>query len=378
MKQGVLFLLFVGLLNSTLYAKSETEVDGYIRGTYHTHDIKDDQVYKSDAIGGKLHFETASTDGVSLGASLYASASIFHNDNEGLISLRGETHNSYAIVGEAYLKGEFGKSILKIGRQEIETPFAQMDDIGMIPNTFEAMTFVNNDMENTTLFLGQIQKMSGVDAEVIDKFTKVNGSKHMQVLGLNYDGIANLELSGWYSRLSGGEVDKITYLEAMYEKEFGAYSYGWGLQYSKQGHTVGVSTRVLGATLSVTSKNTGLTLGTAYNETKDGSAFSGFGGGPFFSNSEYLILDNGGDEATAKWMGAEFDASLMGFKGLSLGLAKIILETEAKKEATEMDFVASYEINKDVEVHMIYSDLKGTNVGEDDAKHLRVYANYNF
>ena len=122
----------------------------------------------------------------------------------------------------------------------------------------------------------------------------------------------------------------------------------------------------------------GLTFATAYNETKDGSAFSGFGGGPFFSNSEYLILDNAGDEAKAKWMGVELDASILGMNGLNIGIGKITLETEANKKATEVDFVASYEINKDVEIHMIYSDLKGTNVGEDDAKHLRIYANYNF
>ena len=225
-------------------------LDGYIRGTYQNHDIKNDKVYKDDAIGGKLHFETDSMDGVSLGASLYASSSVINYDNRGLIALRGETHKSYSILGEAYLKSEFGKNVLTIGRQEIETPFAQIDDIGMIPNTFEAVTLINNEMEDTILFLGQIQKMSGVDAEVIDKFTKVNGSKKMQVLGLTYDGIADLALLGWYYRMSGAEVDNITYLEAMYEKEFGAYAYSLGLQYSKQGHNVGASTKVLGATLS--------------------------------------------------------------------------------------------------------------------------------
>jgi hypothetical protein len=378
MKNILLTLALFSSLNAESLGNKSTIVDGYIRGTYHTHDIKDDKVYKDDAIGGKLHFETASTDGVSLGASVYTSTSIFNDDNKGLIPLRGETHKSYTIIGEAYLKSEFGKNVLKVGRQEIETPFAQVDDIGMIPNTFEAVTLINTGMENTTIFLGQIQRMAGVDAEIIDEFTRVNGSKNMQVLGLNYDGIANLALAGWYYRLSGAEVDKITYLEATYENEFGAYAYGWGLQYSKQGHNIGSSTRVLGATLNLTAKNMGLTFSGAYNETKDGSAFSGFGGGPFFSNSEYLILDNAGDDAKAKWMGVEFDASLFGVKGLTMGIGKIILETEVEKEATEVDFIASYEINKDTEIHMIYSDLKGTNVGEDDAKHLRVYVNYNF
>jgi hypothetical protein len=378
MRRELMSFALLSVIGVEANAGDKFIIDGYIRGTYQNHDVKRDRVYKDDAIGGKLHIETASMDGVSLGASLYASSSVINDDNRGLIALRGETHKSYSILGEAYLKSEFGKNVLKIGRQEIETPFAQIDDIGMIPNTFEAVTLINNEMENSTLFLGQIQKMSGVDAEVIDRFSKVNGSKKMQVLGLTYDAIADLALLGWYYRLSGAEVDTISYFEAMYEKEFGAYAYSCGLQYSKQGHNVGGSTSVLGATLTFMANPMGLTFSTAYNETKDGSAFSGFGGGPFFSNSEYLILDNAGDDAKAKWMGVEWDASILGLSGLNMGIGKIILETKEDKEASEIDFVASYEINSDVEIHMIYSNLKGANVGEDEAKHLRVYANYNF
>jgi len=43
---------------------------------------------------------------------------MFNDDNHGLVPLRGESHKSYAILGEAYLKSEFGKSMLKVGRQE--------------------------------------------------------------------------------------------------------------------------------------------------------------------------------------------------------------------------------------------------------------------
>lgn len=130
--------------------------------------------------------------------------------------------------------------------------------------------------------------------------------------------------------------------------------------------------------MTLTAKSIGLTLTSSYNETKDGSASSGFGGGSFFSNSEYLIIDNGGDNCKAKWLGGEFDASLWGVDGLTIGLGKITLEQEDKRDSTEIDLVASYDIDKDMEIHLIYSDLKGSNVGEDNAKNLRVYANYNF
>jgi len=355
-----------------------TEVDGYLRGAYQSHNVNDDKTYKDGAIGGKLHFETGAYYGVSLGASAYASKAIFKHDNKGLIPFRGDNHDSYAILGEAYLKATFGNSMLTVGRQEIETPFAQVDDIGMTPNSFEAVIFENKGIEDTSIFLGHVQRMAGVDAEVIDDFTNVNGSKHMQVLGVTYEGIKDVDISTWYYHLKDAEIESIVYVEGNYEKELGNTTFGAGIQYAKQRYHVGNDATVYGGTLSATENRLGLTVTTAYTKVKDNAATSGFGGGPFYSNSEYLILDNAGKDAKAKWIGIEFDASVVGMTGFNMGIGKITLETETKKEASEVDFVASYELNKEMEVHLVYSDLKGINVAEDDAKHLRVFANYNF
>ncbi len=359
-------------------ALEQTKVDGYIRGSYQVHNVTDDRTYKDDAIGGKVHLETGAFYGVTLGASLYSSNAMFNDDNHELVPLIGENHKSYTILGEAYMQLDFGKSMLKVGRQEIETPFAQVDDIGMVPNTFESAIFENSDIDDTTIFLGQIQRMAGVDADVVDKFTKVNGSNNMQVLGVNYEGVQDLALGAWYYNLKDGEIDSIAYLEANYEKELGDMTYGVGLQYAKESYLNDADAKVYSGTLSATENNIGLTLSTAYSKAKDNGASSGFGGGPFFSNSEYLILDNAGKDGTALWYGAEYDASKVSIEGLTIGLEYVTLTNEAKKEATEADLVLSYEMNDDFEIHAIASNLKGHNVGEDDAKHLRVFANYNF
>ena len=380
MKKISLMLLAVLSANAETLrdALEETKVDGYLRGTYQSHNVKDDKTYKDDALGGKVHIKTGDFYGVSLGASLYSSNAMFNDDNHGLVPLRGENHKSYTILGEAYMQLDFGKSMLKIGRQEIDTPFAQVDDIGMIPNTFESAIFENRDIEDTTVFLGQIQRMAGVDTEVVDKFTNVNGSNDMQVLGINYEGVKDLALQGWYYNLKDGEIDSIAYLEANYEKELGDMTYGVGLQYAKESYLNDADAKVYSGTLSATENNIGLTLSTAYSKAKDNGASSGFGGGPFYSNSEYLILDNAGKDGTALWYGAEYDASKVGIEGLTVGLEYVTLTNEAKKESTEADLVLSYEMSDNFEIHAIASNLKGHNVGEDDAKHLRVFANYNF
>jgi len=376
---GTLLLGVVGLQAGELgNALEKTEVDGYLRATYQSHDVKDDRIYKDDALGGKIHFETGAFKTLSVGASAYTSRAMFNDDNHGLVPLRGESHKSYAILGEAYLKSEFGKSMLKVGRQEIETPFAQVDDIGMVPNTFEAAIFENRDMTDTTLFLGQIQRMAGVDAEVVDKFTNVNGSNHMQVVGLSYEGVKDWTLSGWYYRLKKAEIESIGFLEADYEKVLGDTTFALGFQYATQDYREGEDAKVYGAMVSATDNGSGLTLSTAYTKVGGNAVTSGFGGGPFYSNSEYLILDNAGREGKALWYGGEYDASHMGYKGLTVGLGKVTLTNEFNKEATETDLVLSYELDDDFEIHAIASELNGANVGEDDAKHLRVFANYNF
>jgi hypothetical protein len=295
-----------------------------------------------------------------------------------LIPLRGESDKSYSILGEAYLKGQFGKTMIKIGRQEIETPFVQMDDIGMVPNTFEAFWVENRDIEDTTIVLGQIQKMAGVDADVIDRFTRINGDKNIQVVGVTYEGVENLTLLGWYYNLEDGEVDKIAYLEADYESSLNGFGYGVGVQYAKESYSVGDTADVVGATISGTIESIGLTLSTAYTKSSNNSAYSGFGGGSFFSNSEYLIIDNAGDEGEALWFGTEWDGEVAGAKGLTLSLGRVRLENRVGEGATELDFVASYEIGKNLEMHLIYSDLDGLSVGEDNAQHIRLFVNQTF
>ncbi|HHD75938.1 MAG TPA: outer membrane porin, OprD family [Campylobacterales bacterium] len=359
-------------------ALTNGKVEGYVRSTYHVHNLKNDKTYKDDGIGGKVHFKTADDYKMRLGATLYATTQLFYNDNSPIVPLRGEDNRAYAILGELYLEGKFDKTVLKLGRQELNTPFADMDDIGMVPNTFEALTMVNQNINDTEVFVGQINKMAGVDAEVTDKFTKINGSHNMQLMGVAYGGIENLELSGWYNRLHKGEVDSIGYLESTYTQALTTFEYVLGVQYAKETYSMAEDTQVWGAKLDIGIKPYGLVLMAGYNQVGNNAAFSGFGGGPFYVASEFLILDHAGKNGEARCLGLEYEASAVGLDGLVLGLSRLDLETEAKESASELDFLASYTFTDDLEGHMIYADVKGVNVGESDAKHFRAYLNYHF
>jgi len=291
-----------------------------------------------------------------------------------LVPFRGEVANSYAIVGEAYIQGIWGNTLVKVGRQEIDTPFAQVDDIGMVPNTFEAYVLQNRDLTDTTLFLAQIQKMAGVDAEVVDSFSPVNAHNNVQVIGATYEGLENLTLLAWYYRMKDAEVDSIAYIEANYETK----NYNIGLQVAKQGYTTGKDATVFGITAGTEYAPLALSFSASYNKARDNAAFSGFGGGPFFANSEYLIPDNAGVDGEQSNIGIAWDATTIGIENLNISLNHALLKNQTKQKATETDLVLGYTLGKHFETHLIASNIKGKNVGEDDAMHMRVFLNYNF
>ncbi|CAA6814350.1 MAG: Unknown protein, partial [uncultured Sulfurovum sp.] len=69
MKKYLLGLIILLNINLEAVENDSSTVSGYFRSTYHVHDLKNDKTYRDDGIGGKLHFKTASYEGLSLGAS---------------------------------------------------------------------------------------------------------------------------------------------------------------------------------------------------------------------------------------------------------------------------------------------------------------------
>jgi len=313
-------------INANIF--EEIKTSGYLRTAYEIHAVENSDTFKDGAIGGKLHIDTAPYLGIQFSTSFYTSNALGSSDNTGLVPFRGKVANSYTLVGEAYIQGIWGNTRVKIGRQEIDTPFAQVDDIGMVPNTFEAYILENKDLRDTTLFLGQIQKMAGVDAAVVDAFTPVNGDNNMQVVGATYEGLENITLSTWYYRIKDAEVDSIAYIEANYEIE----NYSIGLQVAKQGYTTGKDATVFGITASAEYAPLGLTLSASYNKAWDNAAFSGFGGGPFFANTEYLIPDNAGVDGEQSNISIAWDATTIGIENLNISLNHALLKTKPNKK----------------------------------------------
>lgn len=376
------FLMAGGDITPLPEAPQETEkfsfiktVEGYLRAGYQNTDITGDSDYTDTALGGKLHIETAPWNGISAGASFYTTNVVGNDEGEG-VPFFDANNDSYSILGEAYMKGQWGNTTIKAGRQEIDTPFADTDDIGMVPNTFEAAVLVNSDIKDTTIVLAHIEKWAGVDVENDPaEFERLNGDDGVQALGITYEGSEGLMLSGWYYH--GNNLVDISYAEAGYETNLDGITLGLGGQYAQQDWESDTATEIMGASLSLGVDAAGLTFGAAYNKADENGADNGFGGGPFFTSAEHLTLAEAGADGEAVMYSAEWDAGAAGLEGLTLGVGHLTLEDSTGAEATELDLTASYAFNDALGIDVIYSDIDDE-INGDELTNLRIFVNYTF
>jgi imipenem/basic amino acid-specific outer membrane pore len=373
MNKGSIGLLFILIISVNAYADtfsdtfSKGKYEGNMRLGYQSHEVENDW---SDefAAGVTLHFETAPYYGLQMGATLFTSQGNGEEGFEG-VPFFDENNDNYTSLGEAYLKGTFSKTVFTLGRQTFDTPFADSDDIGMVHNTFEAYTFVNADIKETTLFMSHVQKWSGVDSPVPSSFTDVNGDDGMQILGITYEGIDKTTIAGWFYNLSD-EV-KISYLEANYEYETDRFTYGAALQYAFQDYESGESSTIYGAAASFGIKKVGLTTTVSYNETDGIAADNFFGGGPFFTNAEHNTLREAGPDGRVILYTLEWDASVTGAEGLYFSV-----NIDAHQDDTsEYDLGIKYIYNDRINFSAIYSDVEDV---DNSFQNLRIFANYSF
>lgn len=300
------------------------------------------------ALGGTLGIKTEAVSGVSLGATFYTTNALFKEDENSMF-LSSE-NKGYSIIGEAYIQAQLREAtIIKLGRQIVETPYVQSDDIGMVPNTFEGVTLINQDIADTTIILGSLNKWAGIDSAVSEQFTTLQTSgNEVYAGGIIYEGIENATFQTWQYRLD----DTIfNYVEAGYETKTFLVSG----QYSNQDK----GNAVFGVLVGVNMGN--LTINTAYNKV-EGEVVNGFGGGPFFTSSQdHTIADVVDQEAIL--LGAEYT-----LEDVTLAVTHV----NFTKGENETDYLLSYAVDDVLSIDVIHSEMY------QDGTLSRVFVNYNF
>jgi len=344
---GVIALSLIALTAIGMGADLELKTKANLRaGAIQIEDEAGDKT-TTLSLGGLVGIETTPIQGFSMGATFFTTNPLFGKDNEAMFL--NSTNDGYSILGEAFIQAQVGETTLKVGRQIIDTPYADSDDIGMVPNSFEGYSLISKDIADTTIILASLDKWAGVDTEQPEKFRNLQESDDAVLAGgVIYEGVENTTLQAWHYKLDNANL---TYLEAGYETE----EFNLAGQYSDQDN----SNLVWGVSAGV---NIGdLALTTAYNKV-DGEVINGFGGGPFFTSSEdHTIAEVSDQEA---WLvGAEY-----GYKQFTGAITHVNFD----KGENETDYLLSYAMNDNFSMDIIYSDMY------DDGKMTRLFANYSF
>ncbi len=370
---------------------------GYI---WHNSDESGTKATYDLALGGQLKFETAALYGINLGAAFYTSHSLIRPDKKHFDDELSSPDKHYDLLAEAYINGEWQGFKACVGRQLLDTPFADSDDIRMTPHTFEAAVagYSYNDFSFTGGYLWEWQ---GVDAGYhndADFDNMVPGSDGTWMAGISYD--SDLFTAGlWYYGVR--DVVNVLYADIVAPfKLSDGITLTLGAQAAFQGDETNHKTyaemgsKIKGdlygvmAELSVS----GITAGAAYNHVSvdEGEAlFGGWGGGPFFTNIDTLVANEfaAGQDADSYTLSLGYDFGEIGVGGLSLGYTfghykggADPMDSSADAEVDENDITIEYEITDAWSVDAVYviSHDKENSDSEWDYDRAQIRVNFTF
>ncbi len=363
------------------------KASGQIRSVYAGYKQKEINAIDryATALGGMLKYELAEYKGFNAGVAFTTSQDIGAatgnrdkgKNNDELSSSTGH----YTELTEAYINYNYKDLNLRAGRQILDTPLADSDDIRMIQNTFEAYVATYN-YSGIEIMAGNIQKWQGVDAGLDDGWSKT-GKHGTWFGGVSYS--EDLEFNAWYYNVTN--TTNAAYADVGYNYDInkdisihGAIQYLNERELSKSG----IEADIYGATAEVVVY--GLGFNVAYNKSdknRGKKSYSGTGGGTMFTSMDTMIIDEITEDrdATAVVGGMAYDIGnlkLLYAYGDFKGKANSAGE---KAHIVEQNIGFEYEVNEEFYVAAIYvieEDKENFVKTDSDWNRMQVMVAYNF
>lgn len=248
-KLSLATMVVAGLATSSFSADTLADafkngkVSGQLKSSYFS---KDNGTVTEGIIntGVTLGYVTDSFMGLKMGATLQSSHAPFADGAIGTANtekdmFKGDLYGSGAVLSEAYLEYNMGKTMARVGRQFVaKTPLVTSSGSRFIRTAIEGAVIINKDLPDTTLW-----------AAYVDKYqNRTDGAGNIAEFLGNSAAVGSLGLNGAYSAMAqnksipgvtltaqwGQMVDKfdIYYLEAAYAGKASNFTYGLAAQYS--------------------------------------------------------------------------------------------------------------------------------------------------
>lgn len=248
-KLSLAAIVVAGLATSSFSADTLADafkngkVSGQLKSSYFS---KDNGTVTEGIIntGVTLGYVTDSFMGFKMGTTLQSSHAPFADGAIGTANtekdmFKGDLYGSGAVLSEAYLEYNVGKTMARVGRQFVaKTPLVTSSGSRFIRTAIEGAVIINKDLPDTTLW-----------AAYVDKYqNRTDGAGNIAEFLGNSASVGSLGLNGAYSAMAqnksipgvtltaqwGQMVDKfdIYYLEAAYAGKASNFTYGLAAQYS--------------------------------------------------------------------------------------------------------------------------------------------------
>ena len=375
----------VSVVDSLKHMFEDGKVSGQIRMEYAAYKQKQTNVEDSyaTALGGILKYELAELNGFNAAAAVYTSHDISPLTGQGakhnneLSSSKG----SFTEMSEAYVNYHYKEFNLRAGRQVLNTPLADSDDIRLIQNTFEAYV-ASYEYKGLSMMAGHINLWQGFDADLDDGWNKAGEN------GTNFGGIAYndvLEFNAWYYNIT--KTTNASYLDFGIQYDINKDMLVHAVaQYLKEDElsNSGYETKIYGGMFEYVAYGLGFNI--AYNQADSSNgkqSFSGTGGGTLFTSMDTMILDNIAQDRKAN---AFVSGISYNYKDLNFLYAYGSFKGDAnsfgvKEHIVEQNIGFEYNVNDEFIIAAIYvieEDKQNTQKTDYDFDRTQVMLNYNF
>lgn len=373
----------------------ESSISGEFRTYFFQRDFDGGTTDREDfAMGGELLLETGSIQGISAGLSFYTSQGLGLNDESkdvyNLLAKDSKGHHKrYNALGEAYLRAVLGKTTIKIGRQEMRTPWVNEHDIRITPQSFQAATLKNKSVPGLELLAAHATKIKQRTETSFMDMSNALGIRQDEPVtlgGLVFTGIRHFEVQLWdnYAHEMWNDI----YVRADWSKKLTeAFSLFGDVRYLNRkdvgNRIVGpLDTYHFGITGGI--ELSGVRLMLVYARNGDQGILRAWGHDLTVA-PQVNVVDRADEKA---WMvGLAYDFSKIGINGLTGGVIYADFDTpeSGKNESpdrNETNFDLKYEFSGTLEGLSLrgrYAIIEEDEaMGGEDFNDLRFYLQYKF
>jgi hypothetical protein len=337
-------------------------------------------------IGGIVKYVSDDINGFNLGFAYYGShriGNIFSREEGKGTSILGREGEDLAFLGEAFIQYDQGKTMLKVGRQQLSTPLMQNHDLRILPSVYEAAILRNKDIDKTMIEGGYVKRYSGFTSKD-NRFNDYNskwGDEGLAYVSFSNQSIKNLSLRGQYIKAlsdkasDGSEVavSDYKYFDAKYQLPVGSNTYIKG-QYGGNAYNNADDSTLLGAKVG-TSVHKMVDVALLYDKISDNS-FKAVESGPMYSDWQQGYSNY--EASTA--MGGQVIVKPVSNLSLKFGYVDVGSdEGNVRDDFSEFNFDGKYKINDYSKIRVRYSLKDQTDSSDrEDRDDFRIIYYMNF